>query len=521
MKMMVWSRFLIYSLVVLVPAQPVSSGLQVSNQSRPHGATSEKALSFLASLDSLPIEFRADIQLGAVESGNVPAGKLQENMLQRLFESAETAQYASQQQLIPTQTHNLEDATIMSLRTYRLDKLSIQTRIVRAMTRIDPGVAARELQAIRLQFPRTDCSSPMVPDPTDYYSEIGTIANGVFLAQHLGRATYLGWLDEQIASMNSPVQIAAIAALLAASSLNAEEFQRQSYNFAQTLGQLRATDREMAALNQERVLSASIRRMAAQEMRSGIWVGQLVQNYRLFLVRSAAAVPCADITSDWHQIVEDFNRLRSEALAADIVAPLDERLLNRLPTAGERAQMQEIPDEPKFDELLIKPERLRMDQGASMSVGDLGTEGWEVDVTELLNLLDDLDPSTAKCPDCVYYEKARYYLFLFDALPSGHYKEQCLSRVIATLATSPLQSSARVAWMFDLKLLLNTTRTLTKEQAQQVEIITRAGRNGTMLPSTMGPVIRSEMLQSGNNVIYSYVVAEAYFPSPFSAPYLH
>jgi hypothetical protein len=475
--------------------------------------------------DSLDVEYRADIELSAIEQGKVPDAKLAEQALEHLYEAADGAEYYSQLRSASPTHFFFEDMIAASLeQDSYLDRLSIKIRAVSAMAPINKAKAQRELQEIRPQFTRASCKQPLIPDPIDYYAEAGRLAIRLFSPQPKGREQLARWLDEQATGVNSAVQLAPIASLLTETPLGPTEYSQALSDFLAAFAQTPATDREMMAMDDFHHIRKVMHELVAREMRDGVSPTPTVLAYRSFLSDSAKQTPCADFTADWQELVDDFNVLRTESGVVDAVSALVLADMDRATSSGETAVLQVPPDESRFLNTGRKLTDLyQATHGASDWKGE-DTTGWEAELSELLNQIDAFDPSKEQCVDCAYWQKLIWLAGTFQQTPEGPYKEKVLEDLVRNLATSPLQTTKRTVWLGQMKFLLDLTRAPSKEQSSELERMQSENREsalpGLSVSPAFGEKVRAEMRRSGNNTMYVYVEADELFHFPYWSPYL-
>jgi hypothetical protein len=198
--------------------------------------------------------------------------------------------------------------------------------------------------------------------------------------------------------------------------------------------------------------------------------------------------------------------------------------MDRAATGGETAVLQILPDDSRFGKYSQKlTDLFETTHGGTEWVVAGDTTGWESELSELLNQIDEFDPSKEQCTDCGYWQKLSWLYGTFDMTPDGPYREKVLADLVRNLATSPLQSTQRNLWLNQLKYLLNVTRSATKEQTAKLDEMQSKNRGSAMprpVSSAVAEKIRAELKRSGNNTIYVYVQAEELFRFPYFSPYL-
>jgi hypothetical protein len=499
-------------------AQEVQSRIGVQTGEAQHVKQVEE---LITSAESLPIEFRADIQLTAIESGTLPNSKATEKTLERLFDSAGSVQVQYKQKPVDPTANTLARENF-GVQTLNLDSLSIRIRIIKAMLSMDRIKAQRELEETRFQIPAAGCRSPLIPDVSEYYAQLPSLASRVFPSDERGRGAQSFWVKDNIQSLSSAVQLAPMAELLAEMEFGVGRFGDLLAAYMSVLQRLQATDREMAAIENEHTLSRAMRLLLTRTLNETSSAALLLSAYRTFLLRSAAAVPCGDVTANWNHVVQAFDQLRRDYDPDGAVGTIDLSGFVRPSGKGDHAEVEYLPDSSTFDGLLSKVYALKQRETAwDGSNKQPDTQGWETDLAAFLKQIDAYDPSKAECEDCAYYDKAKLLLLFFDLAPAGSYKDKILERLVSVLARDPMQVNAPLLWAFQVKLLLNMSRKTSKEQVSQIERLQSKGQVLTMLPSAAGPKILASMKQSNNYVLYFYAVADELLQNQFvSPPYL-
>jgi hypothetical protein len=474
----------------------------------------------VTSADSLPVEFRADIELTAIESGKLPESKSAQ-MLERLLTAADQATYQYPLKPIRMDIRTLESELPLALMMNSVDGLAIRTRVIRATLSRNHAKALREIRELQLHIPPSSCLAGSVPDLTNSYRDLAVLANKAFSLSERNEAAYFSWLEDQIRLMNSVVQGGPLADLVSRVQVPKDERQRLFSLYASSLERLRATDRELAAIENDGTFSVAVRQLAEQMKSGGLSTDPLLDSYQRLLARSSAEIPCGDVTTNWPDIVKRYNSLRNDFRSTDTPKVWDIRELKLPATRNERANLHFQPELADLYQSMTKVYKLRQLNGSPQPrEASFDTLAWESDINEFLVRVDAYDPSKAECAECEYFAKAKALLLFFDLTPAGSYKDQVLDRFVQVLATSPVQARWPVLWLFQVKLLLNLSRTPNKDQAQQIETLEKGGKALTMLPSGIGPRIRSAMKNSNNYSMYLYAELEDQLPNAFFSPYL-
>lgn len=490
--------------------------ISVSGQTQPTSPKDDtRVIEIVDWAEGLPVEYRADIQLNSIESGNIRRGRWAVQVLERLFRDASTARYTYKQKDI-TGNANTRSRKLDFAFSLNLDTLSIRTRTVRAMVPLRPAEARQLLEEIRLEIPSCPCTSAMVYDVSDFYAALDAVVSHTFSGTEKENGDHATLLASHIRSMSSAIQLAPMAGLIARTQLNKGQLELLTSEYARALQRVQASDRELASIERDQSLSKAIRLLAARNVGQALPVTPLVKAYRTFLIRSARPARCADIATDRNMIVEGFNQLRQEYASDETLNVLGVDDLKPARTA-ESAQVELVAEPTEFRGLLRRLMARRQIEARKQSE-ELNFAGWESDVSEFLQKVDALDPSRGKCHACVFHEKADLLFVFFDFTPSGGLKERILDRLVRFLSIDKMQDEGPLEWLFRVKLLLNLSRKPSDEQLKRIAELERQGKLLTMLPSDAGIKILEAMKRSDNYVMYLYATADELLKNEFALP---
>jgi hypothetical protein len=370
----------------------------------------KRVLELVDAADALPIEFRADIQLQAIESGALPQGERAQDVLERLIESAGTVKDAYPLGRVFLTAQSVENESSNATKTLNdLDALSIKTRAILALSTMERPKALQALREVKLLIPPTTCTSALIPDVAKYYGTLELLAAATFSDAEKRRGADAAWYEENVRNVSSTLQLVPVADFLVRTRLPTEQFERISVQYAATLQTLRATDRELAWIEVPRAVGPgeralfdgehqlidAIRKLAMERLRRSLSADALVSSYREFLVHSSEQIPCADLTADWPAILEAFNRMRGDVGVSERIPALALGDLQRKSSAGDRTQMRMIPDIAGVFPLFAKIYALREKAGMHATAEQLqvDTEAWNSAAAELLKKLDAYDPT--------------------------------------------------------------------------------------------------------------------------------
>ncbi|HWR13596.1 MAG TPA: hypothetical protein VN577_02115 [Terriglobales bacterium] len=501
---------------------------------KPKPQASAEVRQLLLDADSLPIEYRADIQLDVLESNpNIPA-KIASSTLERLYQDARTAQYPFKLADI-TGDHFSRSRKLEQALTLSLDTLSIQARVITIMFRVNPARARQMLQDLRIDVPSTGCESPTIPDIWPFYyiaAKVRTDASRKLM--EIRAASNL--IDNQIATTTSSVQLAPLAILIFDTVKDPDELRRLTSLYSQKLRDMVATDRELGFIENASVaadpklqrrlrlvqtrttLSNAIASLAARSPADG--TTELLNAYRAFLIGSGGQPACADITSDRNKIAATFNQLLSrfpsQANAVRAIGP--EELRSK--SSGKSAVVELIPNAAELSRgATYKLSELQRANAypASEDGNPLAFDGWESDVNEALSHIGAAHEDST-CSACSFYQKQELLMVLFDLTPNGATRERVLDYLLAFMSQTSLRQDSRVEWLYKFKLLLNLSRTASAEDAKRLRNLQDEGKRLLFLPAEDKNQILDAIRRQNDVIMLQYLNADRVLKKKYEMP---
>lgn len=300
------------------------------------------------SVAELQIEYRADIQLNAMESNKLTNRKLAEETLLMLFDDARLAKYPYKLSITKYPDPATRDVEIVSALSYlSLDALSIRTRVVRDLVARNSAKALQEFQSIHLAIPPTTCKSMLIPEVSEYYALLTSIGNSTLGSGTKARDDFLHWTAGEVGEMSSALQLAPMALSLSNLNLTPNEFKILADAYLSRLQDLAATDRELTAIQADQSLITAIRQLATHSREESWPVAPILQSYRRFLIRSARQSVCTDASTEWNGVTGEFNKLMDE-FKVDAIEKLDPRHIERSTESGGVAEVEVVPSSERL-----------------------------------------------------------------------------------------------------------------------------------------------------------------------------
>jgi len=470
--------------------------------------------------ESLPIEYRADIEFEAMESGKITDEAVQRRLLERLFRDAQAAEYGYSQKDVVQIPFTRHRQVARAQAVLRLTALDIQTRAVHAMRRQSVSAAKEMFRAIELKIPTVSCESPIVYNVDEYYALAAELFGASEMRSgHLSRQG-LQMLGDVIRRVKSPLQLAPAIRMLTALQLDRESLRELAFQIESVLKNVTFTDRELEAIEQRTLLTSSIEALMLKMTEQHLDAVALLQSFRDLLVRSTGTGACSDKTINRKDLATRFNRLIEDSKSR--IAPLQEAELRAGSSAASvKVKFQALPKGDEFSPLMRSISKAR--SVATMKRPEVPTEPTSTMrdlVDEFVRRLEATRDDVGDCEPCVFHMKTEMYLFLLDSAPQGDGFEGAVHSYIKFLSRSNLQQAHPIEWLFSVKRLLNESRPATPEQLQRLlEIARKSGGFLGGLPSPGSEEIKMEVADSGDHILKSYLAEQKVLQLKYFSPY--
>lgn len=484
---------------------------------------------FLDRVESLPVDYRADLQLNALESQKTGVRVQYWALIRRLYSDLTAAANPYPLGYAANGRYTLERILGGASAYTKLDALTLRMRALHVAFPIDSLWATEQLKQTHLSLPAAGCTEALVPDVSTYYE---TVTDFFF---QRGRTAPFGdilWLGEHIRNLSSPLPLTDIAVILAHVNASKDDLDFLTLQFEATLQRLRATDRElgwlthvqsMTALQFPEAISALLERLRHDGVREEL----LLASYRQFLMNSLSNERCLDSITDWPAIQTEFNDLVEKDVRSTPIQHITMSDVAQQTGSGTRANEHPLPDSDESESILTKMYLMRIERTPLVqSLSGFGdsqhTSAWDSYSKQLIELADGLDVFGAPCTECVWYFREKVLLDGFDLVPEGPAaKNKLMEAVVEQLARDPTKLTQPLLWGLQMKIVLNLARPVAKAQADQLKKLSEDQGFIPFAPSPMHEEIREYLRQTNNEILNAYLSADLLFSNTFSAPYLN
>jgi hypothetical protein len=447
---------------------------------------------------SAPAELAADALLRVAASARNRDRAWKIELLEESFQMAALARQPNRQKIIGSRMVDRSRAEILSLAfDQRLDRLSLQGRIVRQMLKLDKAKALEMFQ--RTAWPGLrgrQCRDALVDHVAEYYELVAEIGASAFTAEQRRRGDHFDLLSLQISRIGSPVEVGPAAKLLAGSSLTQDELSLLSARLAASIDRIESDDRSFSASysNGDEGLHELARTLGADNAS----IEGIIGAYRRYLVRNLAGKRCADTAGGKFasSVMDSFNRSFA-AETGPARAPLAADELKPAKMEGQ-AEWDPFIDEAEFQQawdeylnLLLGKEHGPLFRSTRLSDAQKDTVEWRAQFDHFLEQIDDLRPTVGEPEYRYFYRKATALTGALSVAPSGPDREKVLHQFVAFLSSSSFQQDSVLEWHAQVNRTASSVRALGPEATAR---------------------FFGELERSGNPILYLYSLEAKIIP---------
>jgi len=199
--------------------------------------------------------------------------------------------------------------------------------------------------------------------------------------------------------------------------------------------------------------------------------------------------------------------------------------------AAEELKAKQTGDAAPFElvsfnpEIMAKVQRIRAAHDA-IAAEEYGTgkpstiESDPSDVEAVIKYAASLPSGDSQCPVCDFMAQSHLLTMVIDLLPSGYQLERAISAQIGYLSFNPAENDDPVAWLMEMRHLINISRTPTEEAKHALAAQAKKGPEWVTwgLPSAETDAIRNLLRSSPDPIVAAYMLAEEVLKTPYLTP---
>ncbi len=413
-----------------------------------------------------PGEFAADalLRIAELDSLDVPRRiKLIEEAFAR---AAEAQQPYKRRNAMP----NISSNAGFQQRAFaqNLDALSLRTRAVEEMLPLN-SAKARELflGMPPLDLPAASCEDVLVFDVSRYYEALSQVAQHAFTAKEVRNGDAFQFVQERLALISSPAEIAPAAHALANSTLDDKQFASALVTFTAALKKISRDDRSFTFYLPE--AGAAIQGLIIDIQHRNASPLPLIEAYRLYLVANFGAARCADddIMSGSNgsapgTLLDERSaaaiRLFNESIRLAPLQPIQSTEAAAASKSGAASGLRSC-ESTECAAIARQYRNLIFDSmGSSLPNAARASAEWQDKFADVLAALRDWPDGgrDSSRPDSAeeFREKCAFYTDLADLPPDVPHREMALRAMLHYLQVNRDQAQTRLEWLLPLNQLI-------------------------------------------------------------------
>lgn len=450
---------LVFGLAVQQPKRgPTPASQQTANASLADEKHAAEIESFIASAQSAPAEFSADLLIQLAQSGEIKDAKRKQELLVEAFYASAKAKQAVKLVALPGSAVDSRSGYKASASSFGLEALSLQCRAINALLPLDKRKARELFSEIKLKLEPLSCEDALAYDVNSFFTTMQALAQSAFSADEMGRGEHVFFVENYLAKISSPNQVGAAAKMLASLTLTDLELTNLNRAFSSALKNMPSDYRSFSA--DRDAVAQSVRQLAARLSSQGLSGDELLEAYRTFLVNqlsSRCGGTRAVRASDSNLIVDFNDNLRPAAYKK--IAPISDEELT--PTkVGAAAKEEAFWSSPKAQSILSRIKKLRFSaKGSEFSEDEKQSADWQSQLSELVRELAAWTAADENSEEDYFHQKSVIYYALIPIIPAdaqyNGVRDEALRDFATMLSTSPLQKDKPSEWFLHARVLID------------------------------------------------------------------
>lgn len=423
---------------------------------------------------SQPIEIYADIWFGDLGTKLVNDPKKRREIVEDLFrrasEAKEPFKLKLREGLMDTRSGYRSLAFDLDL-----DRLSIQLHAVKLMLALDRPKARelfREIPDIKLK--PLSCEDDLDYEISEFYEVLKNIVEQTFDAEAKRRGEAFYFAASYIDAIDSPSQVRPVINLLTTLKTTPAEFRILLESFTSALRKISVDPRSFALSLKYNDITSRIKLSLLENIRAkGLEPNELLKAYRNYLAKHLSTSQCADSLMTGtkekpNPIVGFANTLFESPLTEDEIKPEN---------IEQRAKTFAYWRSPKAAKLLIDVKKLRFgNKKTALTLEERTNQIWQQTLMKFLEQMDDWKPEDEETEADYLHQRCVLYDSLLQITPSSEIQANILQNYALFLRDTKMQKESPVQWLYYVKYLLKTGKTLKgKDYNDFINTLSRSG----------------------------------------------
>jgi hypothetical protein len=418
--------------------------------------------SLIKDSEALPPEFASDLVLQLLEKGFVQAQPLRLKLLKQAFEKASAAQDDVGRRPWGAAEQSPDGFHAIASNYTGLDRISLQTRVVRLALSIDPALGRHFFESIRPpQITPAVCNQKWRFAPDSYYETLSEVLKVSFSNREITNGLRASYVDSVLQNNKSHVQVLAITRMLNAANLTEQDLRETVPVYAASLREFDEDTQSFGILmaGYGEFFDATYELVSLLE-KNRIESTYLIQALRDYLVLNLKHSNCtaADVWRDPKSglpaSISRFNERFQKNLARANLRPIGENEIKRNENAEPEKPLPNLQwNSQVYSQLLLAVQDLNAPVGDSSAQDQIA---WSSRVRDLLAQLDDW--SEPNEPEAVLFrQKAMLLAGVCKRTNGTPVHAEALTRFRSYLEQNSYEEVNWIDWFVFVKQLLATS----------------------------------------------------------------
>lgn len=451
-------RVRIALLLICLNAQMPGIALTQTGQKATTAKTNDQAaqLAYLSQqiqdlTTSVPPELAAYALLRLVEGNAITQPEQRRHLIEQAYMLAGQSPYA----LRLTASGGVSDTRAGYLSqafTQGLDTLSLRTRAITVMLKLDPQRARDLFQQLRpLPLANRSCADVMLYDPGAYYRSAGDVFKRGFIQEEQEKGLQDDFLESVFRDLSHASEVGPAADLLRTLQFDPEMLARAEGAFARSLGGIHGDYHSFIATQPN--LTRNVTRLAQAQGRAS---HALLEATKAYLIANESGAVCGDNSGGANGVtspnIDSFASL-NQVLMRYGIAPISAADVK----PGSAVAITENNTQPYWQSPTAKQLLATV---RSLRSGDRGSSPWQEDASSALTSLREwIDSASEPSEEDFYIEKAVLYSQMLVQTPvDSPIYEEMLNEYVAFLSEQPPSDDVRLYWLWNIQNLVQRAR---------------------------------------------------------------
>jgi hypothetical protein len=440
------------ALCLAIAAIGPGAAFQSRSGDRPRRDPAIEALVFETS--NVQPEFAADALIRIAASGQVSDPDWKRELLERAFQRAGAVREAHRRTAFPVDPDTRPGALVQAYDT-RLDRVSLQSRVVLAMLPLDSARALELFEFIDLYLEPASCDDPLIPVAEEYYNALTQIARDMARAGGPSRAdafqlfVFYMWRARLPSEMPSVVRAIRTFKPVIAEAVYLDQALRSILEHSVR------DARGFSSIGLD--LVGKMSDLADDEVEAGLSPSILMQGFRRYLVAQLTGPRCADSVTEG-SIAAAFNGVLKHPGVAwhglDPIAVKDTRP-SRILAAARIESYWRAGEARRLHEELV---RLRGSGRQPLTESARRTAAWRAQADVFLADLERWTGARELLDLDNFYQRGVLFASLFDLAPQTDLRARAMRGLLDLLRHSIVSRERPALWFLHAARLLDSER---------------------------------------------------------------